>query len=443
MTRKRGIGVGLIGFGTIGTGVVRLLREHRAALREQVGASVNLVGIADLDIKTDRGVKVPDGVLTTDARGMIHRDDVDVVVELVGGIEPARSFHEEALKAGKSLVSANKALVSEHGPQLAKLAERSGRVYGFEAAVGGGIPIIRTLKQALVGDRNLEVFGIVNGTANYILSEMAAGGGEFDEVLARAQAMGLAEADPTYDVDGIDSLHKIAVLVAMAFGKKIRPTAVPVEGIRSITGLDMAYAREFGYSLKLLAVARAVKGGVEASVHPAMVPNANLLANVGGAFNAICVKGKALGNSVYYGQGAGMMPTATAVVADIVDAARAVASKDQALLPPYGVAAADLEPAKVVSMADKRGEHYLRLQVKDRPGVLGKITTALGRSGVSIATVSQREASERGAVPIVMRTHEGPERSLRSALARIGRLPEVKAPPVAIRIEEGLGGDDV
>lgn len=443
MTRNRGIGVGLIGFGTIGTGVVRVLREHAGALRDHVGAPVRLAGIADLDIKTDRGVKVPRKILTTDARALIHSEDVDVVVELMGGVEPARTFHEEALRAGKAVVSANKALVSEHGPALAKIAEKQGSVYGFEAAVGGGIPIIRALKESLASDRNLEVFGLVNGTANFILSEMAADGGEFSEVLARAQKMGLAEANPAYDVDGIDSVHKLVVLVALAFGKKIRMRDVNVEGIRHISGLDMAYAREFGYTLKLLAVARPVGDRIHASVHPAMVPNSHLLSKVDGVFNAICVRGRALGSSIYYGQGAGMMPTATAVVADILDAARARLSGTAPIVPAYGRPSADLKRARLVPAAESKGEHYLRLLVRDQPGVLGKVTTTLGRAGVSIASVLQREAAVRGSIPIVMRTHLAPERAVRSALAKIAKLPEVKAVPVAIRIEERLGDDDV
>jgi homoserine dehydrogenase len=443
LSRKRGIGVGLIGFGTIGTGVVRILREHSRELGARLGEPLRLAAIADLDTKTDRGVKLAAGVLGNDARALIHREDVDVVVELMGGVEPARTFHEEALRAGKAVVSANKALVSVHGPALARIAERKGVAYGFEAAVGGGIPIIRTLKESLVGDRNQEIFGIVNGTANYILSEMAAGGGEFDEVLARAQAMGLAEADPTYDVDGIDSLHKLVVLVALAFGRRLRPSAVNVEGIRHISGIDMAYAREFGYTLKLLAVAKPVGDAVEASVHPAMVPNSHLLSQVGGAFNAICVQGRALGSSIYYGQGAGMMPTATAVVGDIMEAALAIRSGGKPVLPPYGYAVSELRPARVLPMADATGEHYLRLHVKDRPGVLAKITAALGRAGVSIAAVMQPEGPVRGNVAIVMRTHLTTERALRGALAKIAKMPEVKAKPVAIRVEEALGSDHV
>lgn len=437
MSSKKSIGVGVIGFGTIGSGVVRVLRDNSASIKARLGAPLRLVGIADLDIKTDRGVKVAKGILTTDARGLINNPDVDVVVELMGGIEPARTFHEEALLAGKSVVSANKALVSAHGPKLAALAEKKGLSYGFEASVGGGIPIVRTLKEALASDRNLEICGIVNGTANYILSEMAEGTGEFVQVLSRAQHMGLAEADPTFDVDGIDSVHKLAILCSLAFGKRIKPEAVHVEGIRDISGIDIAYARDFGYVIKLLAVARDTKDGIEARVHPAMVPTTHLLSKVDGAFNAVCLKGKALGSSIYYGQGAGSLPTATAVVADIMDAARSMLAGAKPA-PAYGQPVANLKSARVIPMGDLSHEYYIRFQLADAPGVLSKITAILGRAGVSITTAAQHERASRGTVPVVLRTHRVLERSLTGALAKIAKLAECKAQPVVIRVEEAL-----
>ena len=436
---KREIGVGLIGFGTIGTGVVRVLREHAASIRTTVGANVKLARIADLDIKTDRGVKIPSGMLTTSARELINDPAVDVVVELIGGLEPARSFQLEALKAGKPVVTANKAVLSAHGIELAGAAEKAGVALGFEASVGGGIPIIRTLKEALAGDRNLEVYGIVNGTCNYILSEMAAGNGEFADVLARAQKMGLAEADPSYDVDGLDSLHKLVILVALAFGKVIDPKAVHVEGIRSVSGVDMAYARDFGYTIKLLAVARDTAAGVEARVHPAMVPDKHLLSKVSGPFNSVCVRGRALGSSLYYGRGAGMMPTATAVVADILDAARALLEKRAPLVPPYGRPAASLVKAPVIAKGDIEHEYYVRLNLGDKPGALAKITAILAKAGVSIATVAQHDKPTKGAVPVVMRTHRTKGSSLDKALAGMSKISEVRSRPVVIRVEETLG----
>lgn len=436
---KREIGVGLIGFGVVGSGVVRLLRENAQSIGARLGAPMKIARIADLDVKTDRGVKVPDGVLTTDAHALIADPRVDLVVELIGGLEPARTFQLEALRAGKPVITANKAVLSAHGIEIAAAAEKAGVALGFEASVGGGIPIIRTLKESLAGDRNLEVYGIVNGTCNYILTEMAAGNGEFADVLARAQKMGLAEADPSFDVDGLDSMHKLVILTALAFGKVIDPKAVHVEGIRAVSGVDMAYARDFGYTIKLLAVARDTANGVEARVHPAMVPNSHLLAKVSGAFNGVCLRGRALGTSVYYGQGAGMLPTATAVIADLVEAARSVLAGTPPLLLPYGQPAARLERAKVVPMADIEHEHYMRFQLSDKPGALAKITTILASVGISIATVAQHERPSKGAVPVVMRTHRTQEKALSRALARIAKLAEVRARPVVIRVEETLG----
>jgi homoserine dehydrogenase len=436
---RKDIGVGLIGFGTIGTGVVRLLRDHAAGIRARLGVPLRLARIADLDIRTNRGVKVPKEVLTTDAKALIHDPSVDVVVELIGGLEPARTFQLEALKAGKPVITANKAVLSAHGVELASAAEKSGVALGFEASVGGGIPIIRALRESLAGDRNLEVYGIVNGTCNYILTEMAAGNGEFAEVLARAQKMGLAEADPSYDVDGLDSLHKLVILVSLAFGKLIDPKAVHVEGIRSVSGVDMAYARDFGYTIKLLAVARETPGGIEARVHPAMVPHKHLLAKVDGPFNAVCLRGNALGTSIYYGRGAGMMPTATAVVADIVDAARPLLDGRRPLVPPYGQPASLLARARVIDMGGTEHEHYIRFQLSDKPGALAKITSILAAAGISIATVAQHEKPSKGVVPVVMRTHRTKEAALSKALARIAKLAEVRARPVVIRVEETLG----
>lgn len=434
-----GIGVGIIGFGTIGTGVVRVLRDHASEIAKRMGFPVHVARIADLDTRRDRGVKLKKGVLIKDARKLINDPEVDVVVELIGGTEPAGTFLREAIAAGKPIVTANKALLSTAGPALARAAENAGVTLGFEASVGGGIPIMRVLREALVGDRNLEVYGIVNGTANYILSRMTEGKGDFAAVLAEAQAMGLAEADPTYDVDGIDSLHKLVILIAMAFGKRVDPRAVHVEGIRRIAATDIAYAREFGYTIKLLAAARYTDAGIEARVHPSMVPNTHLLSQVSGPFNAICLRGHALGTSIYYGQGAGMMPTATAVVADVLDAARALRTSIDASVPPYGVAARDLAAARVIPMDRISHEHYIRFHLSDRPGVLAKISSILAKEGISIATVSQHERAQRGVIPVVMRTHLAKESSLRRALARIGDLEAVRANPVVIRVEERLG----
>ena len=439
MAKRRGVGVGVIGFGTIGTGTIRVLKEHAREIEARYGWPVKVVRVADLDTRTDRGVRLGKGVLIKDAKKLIHDPAVDVVVELIGGLEPARTFMLDAIEAGKHVVTANKALLSVHGQELARAAERCGVVLGFEASVGGGIPIIHALRDSLAGDRTGEVYGIVNGTANYILSEMSEHGTDFDAVLATAQADGLAEADPTYDVDGLDSLHKLVILVALAFGKRIRSDRVHVEGIRTISQADIAYAKEFGYAIKLLAVARDTPDGVEARVHPSMVPTKHLLAEVSGAFNAVCLQGRALGTSIYYGQGAGMMPTATAVVADILEAATVAQDGDGGpSRPPYGRPAKNLTVARVVPMGDTLHEHYLRLQLSDKPGGLATVSSILAKQGISIATVRQQDP-KRGTATVVMRTHQCSEAAMRKALAAIGRLKASRAKPVVIRVEESLG----
>jgi homoserine dehydrogenase len=316
---EQAIRIGLIGFGTIGTGVVKLLQRQRAAIRDRLGVTLDLVRVADIDTRRDRGVKLARGVLVGDARRILDDPTIDIVIELMGGTGIARRFVLEALAAGKDVVSANKALLAHHGDEVFRAAEKRGAEVGFEASVGGGIPIIRTLKEGLCGDRNQAVFGIVNGTSNFILSKMSDAGGEFADVLRSAQADGLAEADPSFDVDGIDAAHKLTLLIQLAFGVRVPFKQISVEGIRHVSQADIAFAREFGCVIKSLAVAKRAGDRIEASVRPTMVNRTHPLADVNGALNAIVVHGDALGASMYVGAGAGMMPTATAVVADLMD----------------------------------------------------------------------------------------------------------------------------
>jgi homoserine dehydrogenase len=335
----REIRAGLIGFGTIGTGVVKLLQRRRAAIDAMLGAHLRLVRIADLDTKRDRGVKLPKGMLVGDARRVYEADDVDVVIELMGGYEPARRFVLAAIANGKSIVTANKALLAVHGREVFGAAARQRVDIGFEASVGGGIPIVRVLRDGVVADRTVAVRGIVNGTCNYILSKMSAEGAQFDDVLKEAQARGLAEADPTFDIDGIDSAHKLVILTALAFGTELHLKDVHTEGIRHVAQMDVGYARELGYEIKLLAIGSLHGDDVAVRVHPTLVPTTHVLAGVRGAFNAIYVEGEALGSSMYYGQGAGMMPTATAVVADLIEIARNRLQDTSARVPPLGIPA--------------------------------------------------------------------------------------------------------
>ncbi len=432
------IRAGLIGFGTIGTGVVKLLQRRRTAIDAMLGAHLRLVRIADLDTTRDRGVRLPDGMLVADARRVYEADDVDVVIELMGGYEPARRFVLAAIAAGKSIVTANKALLAVHGREVFGAAARQRVDVGFEASVGGGIPIVRVLRDGVVADRILGVRGIVNGTCNYILSRMSAEGAEFADVLKEAQERGLAEADPTFDIDGIDSAHKLVILAALAFGVELKLEDIATEGIRHVDQMDVAYARELGYEIKLLAIGTVHGDDVAVRVHPTLVPATHVLAGVRGAFNAIYVEGEALGSSMYYGLGAGMMPTATAVVADLIEIARNRLQDTSARVPPLGIPA--LRRARRVPMGELRTAYYLRIMVRDRPGVLGNIASIVGRHGISIATVIQKGRSEGGVVPVVIRTHEARERDLQAALTRIRRLAGVQGAPMCLRIADDLGG---
>ncbi len=435
----RDVRLGLIGFGTIGTGVIKLLQRQQAQIRARLGCRLTLARIADIDLRRDRGVRVDRKLLTSDAAALLDDPTIDIVIELMGGYEPARRFVLRAIRNGKSVVTANKALLAVHGAEIFAAAERSGVDIGYEASVGGGIPIIRTLREGLAGDRNRAIYGIVNGTSNYILSTMTQQGGEFAAVLGEAQKQGLAEADPTYDVDGIDAAHKLALLIQLAFGTTAHFPDVPVEGIRHVSQRDIGFAREFGYVIKLLAIAKQDGEAIEARVHPTMVPSQHLLADVNGAYNAIFVQGEALGATMYFGLGAGMMPTATAILADLMEVARNLLTGSRGCIAPLGYPLAQQRRVPLKSMDDLVSEYYLRFMVVDRPGVLAKISGILGRHQISIASVIQREREHGASVPIVIRTHEARERDLRRALQQIDRLAVVRAKSVLIRIEDSLG----
>ena len=436
---ERDVRVGLIGFGTIGTGVVKLLQRQQAQIRARLGARLTLARIADIDLTTDRGVKVDRRVLTNDALSLIDDPKIDIVVELMGGYETARRFVLRAIDNAKSVVTANKALLAVHGREIFRAAEKARVDIGYEASVGGGIPIIRTLKEGLAADRNRAIYGIVNGTSNYILSTMTQQGGEFATVLKEAQHQGLAEADPTFDVDGIDAAHKLTLLIQLAFGAAARFKDIPVEGIRHVSQLDISFAREFGYVIKLLAIAKQDGDEIEARVHPTMVPQPHLLADVNGAYNAIAVQGEALGASMYFGLGAGMMPTATAVVADLMDVARNIVGGSRGRVAPLGYPLAQQRKVRIRPIEDLDCEYYLRFMVVDRPGVLARISGILGAHDISIASVIQNEREHGASVPIVIRTHRARERNLRRALRQIDRLSAVRAKSAVIRIEHSLG----
>jgi homoserine dehydrogenase len=432
--------LGMIGLGTVGTGVIQLLERNAALLTKKLGYPLRLVRAASRSIHTKPHPDLGSARISADPWTVVHDPEVEVVIELIGGIEPARSLVLDALKRGKAVVTANKALLALHGGEIFTTAEAHGVNVGFEASVAGGIPIIRTLREGLAADRNRALFGIVNGTCNYILTTMSEEGEEFETVLRRAQEQGLAEADPSFDIDGIDAAHKLTLLAMLAFGVQVPFDTVYVEGIRHISQIDILFAREFGYTIKLLAIAKDEDGAVDVRVHPTMIPRRSLLADVGGSYNAIFVQGEALGSSLYFGRGAGSLPTATAVLADVIEVARNRGMVGGVRVPPLGYFWKDLRTMPIRPIDDLMSEYYLRFMAIDRPGVLAKIASILGEQNISIASVIQRGRSEGDeTVPLVLRTHVASERNLTAALRLVDRLPIVQGKSVSIRVEENLG----
>jgi homoserine dehydrogenase len=426
--------IGLLGLGTVGAGVVKLLDSQRALLEEQAGCRLTLAGVADLDVTTPReGLDLGALPLITDAQRLLGDPSVHVIVELIGGLEPARTFILKALAAGKHVVTANKALLAHHGPELYEEARRRGVHLAFEAAVAGGIPLIRAVKDGLVANRILSVSGILNGTCNYILTKMTDEGLDFGMVLKEAQAHGYAEADPTFDVEGNDTAHKLQILVALAFHTFVDLKHIHTEGITRVTAQDIGYARELGYRIKLLAIAKATAGGLSARVHPTMIAATSPMAAVSGVFNAVFITGDAVGDLMFYGRGAGQLPTASAVWSDTVEIARRIAhgvAPTGLELPSVGAHALAAQPMEKV-----RTCYYLRVMAQDRPGVLSKVTGILGDHDISIASVIQKGRATAEAVPVVLMTHEAQERDMRAALAAIDRLPDVPLPTTLIRVE--------
>ncbi len=432
----KSISVGLIGFGTIGTGVVKLLRQNADLLARRVGADLHLKRIADLDLKTPRAVDVPASLLTTDASEILDDPEIDIVIELVGGYEPARSFILRALDQKKHVVTANKALLAVHGNEIFGEAEKQGRNIGFEASVGGTIPIIKVMKESLAANRICSIFGILNGTANFILSKMTDEHKPFDVVLKEAQALGFAEADPTFDVEGIDTAHKLAILLSLAYGKKVLLKDLYREGITGITPQDIEFAGELGYRIKLLAIAADRDGTIEARIHPTMIPNDHLLASVNANFNAFHVIGDASGSVFLYGQGAGMMPTASAVVSDLVDTARDILKGISCRVPSRSQHEDTIDDIVLMPFENIVTNYYFRFAAVDRPGVLSKISGILGQHNISIAAVIQKGRKQTGPVPVVMTTYRSLEKNVRDALNEIDRLDIVQGKTAVIRIED-------
>lgn len=432
------ITIGLLGLGTIGAGIVKVLNTHRNELEEKVGAPIRLSAVVDKDLTTPRdGLDLRSLPLTNDVEKVLTDPDIDIIIELIGGLEPARTFTLKALANGKHVVTANKALLANHGEELYAEARRCGALIAFEAAVAGGIPIIRALKEGLVANRFTSLYGIINGTSNYILTRMTNKGEDFAKVLEEAQAKGYAEADPTYDIEGIDSAHKLQILATLAFRTRVRLDQIHTEGISGISALDIAVARELGYRIKLLAIAKANDGGLELRVHPTMIQENSPLASVSGVFNAIFIHGDVVDNLMFYGRGAGQMPTASSVWADVVEVAQRLSAGHNAIpqdLPLVGRMALQIKP-----MAEIRTSYYLCVSALDRPSVLSQVAGILGKYEISIATVIQRGQLPSGHVPVVMMTHEAREGDMQQALREIDNLKVVAAKTVMIRVEENDG----
>src|SRR5262245_14116612 len=434
---KQKIKVGMIGLGTVGSGTFRILRDNAELIRHRVGVPIEVVKIAVRDTARDRGLDIPRSLLTDKPSHIVDDPTIDIVVELIGGYEPARELLLAAIANGKHVVTANKALLAVHGSEIHAAADRAGVTIGFEGSVGGGGPIIKTLKEALAANRILSIYGIINGTSNYILTKMTDEGRAFDDVLREAQHAGYAEADPTFDVGGIDTAHKLAILVNLAFGIPIELKNVFTEGITAISPLDIDFAKTLGFKVKLLAIAKMHDHKAEARVHPTMVPNEYPIAKVGGVYNAIQIVGDACQDIMLYGRGAGSLPTGSAVVGDIIVIARDILMEPSSKLSmeDHRSSIQEEPAAELQPMASVSTLYYLRLMALDQPGVLSQISGVLGEHRISIAQMIQRGRKEGGSVPLVIMTHTALERDIQNALVKIQALSCVTEKPVLIRVE--------
>ncbi len=431
------IKAGLLGLGTVGRGVFNVLRRNQHEITRRAGRGIEIAAIAVRNVHKAHeaiGATVP---ITTNAAEVIRRDDLDIVVELIGGYEPARTYVLEAIARGKHVVTANKALLAQHGNEIFEAATARGVMVAFEAAVAGGIPIIKALREGLTANRIEWIAGIINGTSNFILSEMRSKGLPFDAVLKEAQRLGYAEADPTFDIEGIDAAHKLTILSSIAFGVPINFDAAYTEGISKLAAQDIKYAEQLGYRIKLLGITKRTAHGIELRVHPTLVPMQRLLANVEGAMNAVLVKGDAVGTTLYYGKGAGAEPTASAVVADLVDVTRMHTADPENHVPHLAFQADAMVEVPWLSIDDTVTSYYFRMRVADQPGVLADITRILADGRISIDALFQREPSEgENQTDIIMLTHDAVERDVNAAIQRIEALPTVLAPIIRIRQEE-------
>jgi len=429
------IHVGIIGFGIVGAGTVEVLTGNREIIANRLGAELVIRKVADLDLESDRGVPLDPSVLTRDAMDVINDPAIDIVVELIGGLDPARDYILKALEKGKHVVTANKALLAECGHEIYRAAELAGLGLAFEASVGGGIPVIGALKNGLFANRIQTIMGILNGTSNYILTRMTQEALPYDQVVQDAVRLGYAEDPPTLDVEGTDAAHKLAILMSIVFGAPAPFEAILQEGITRLTPDDIRFAGEFGYRVKLLAIAKILGDRIQARVHPAMIPVDHILANVNEAYNAIYVEGDFVGPNLYYGLGAGRRPTGSAVVSDIMDLARQILQGVRKPIPPLAHVRPSMAPVVIQPVEELIGAYYFRFSAKDEPGVLSKIAGILGDHDISISSVIQKGRAVKESVPIVMLTHEALERNVQKALSLLDGLDVLTDETIMMRVE--------
>jgi len=440
----KAIQVGLLGIGTVGSGTYNVLQRNQEEIKRRAGRGIEITMVADLDVARAQSLVGPGVKVVNDARAVIANPEIDIVVELIGGYGIAKQLVLEAIAAGKHVVTANKALLAVHGTEIFAAASAKGVMVAFEAAVAGGIPIIKALREGLTANRIQWIAGIINGTTNFILSEMRDKGLDFDVVLKEAQRLGYAEADPTFDIEGVDAAHKATILCSIAFGVPVQFDKAHVEGITKLAAQDIRYAEQLGYRIKLLGITKRTAKGIELRVHPSLVPSKRLLANVEGAMNAVVVNGDAVGTTLYYGKGAGSEPTASAVIADLVDIARLHTADPLNRVPHLAFQPDAMSNVPVLPMSEVVTSYYLRLRVADQAGVLAKVTGILAEAGISIDAVLQREADEVGGegsnqTDLIILTHDAREGTMNDALAKLQALKTVLAPIVRIRKEELAG----
>lgn len=429
------IRIGILGLGTVGTGIAKLIYDNGDLITSRLGAKLTLKKAADIDLSRDRGIRFPDGVLTKDALEVVNDPEIDIVLEMIGGKTIAKDLILKAIANGKHIVTANKALLAANGDMLFQAASSRRVSIGFEPSVGGCMPIIKTIRESLVGNRIVSISGILNGTCNYILSKITHEGISFEDALAQAQAAGFAEADPTLDIEGFDTAHKLAILASIAFGTKISLEDIYVEGISKITATDIEFATASGYRIKLLAITKSTGNAIEVRVHPTMIPFGNPLSNVNGSLNAVTISGDAVGDMMLYGHGAGMMPTASAAISDTVDIARDLIAGTAGRVPMQSFQAREIRKIPTRPIDEIISHYYVRFSALDQPGVLSKISGILGDHDISIKSVHQTERKTNGAVPIFMLTHQAREVEIQTALAKIASLASITATPTLIRIE--------